>query len=124
VTTATVTIPANHYTDLLLTAAELEGKLSAEELGAGEFHPGSPLGVMLCEARRVDGTHPVRAMADYMNGLRSGCAKRGTPAPSLATVLDGLRRTIDSDRYPDVDVDELIDDLRAGVPEIYGFPKI
>lgn len=105
-----VKLRMDRYASLLENAAWRFGYASGEGLKrrTGAFHPGDPIGKLVCDAWDVDPHFAVRAFVEYMGGLREAALQQGVRPPSFSEVLAGLPLALNSARYPDLDMKQLI----------------
>lgn len=120
-TTNDVTIPYTQYRSLVENTAEHHGEISGRSIdNAGDFfHPGDPLGQLLCDVWMVRPDSAGLTLAAYMAALDKECDRRGIERPGFEAVIDALPMAINTNRYPDVDVAKLIATVRREVPEYY-----
>lgn len=118
----TVTIPDDHHRLLTSTAAEHLGLVSARAIArTGSFQlPDDALGALLCEAWLVDPASAKQALTAYMIGLRLECKRRDAPPPPLHEIVHSLRHTVDTARFPDLDIPAMCDSFEDEVPALYG----
>lgn len=82
-----ITVPRAACLSALETAAEYEGVLTVRTLNQGYFHPGDPLGILICRAWQADQNWPSLLMVAYLKGLRTECERQEISAPTFETVL-------------------------------------
>lgn len=115
-----VELRTSRFVSLVENAAWRLGYAACEDLGRrkGAFHPGDPIGNLLCESWLLDPHFASRAFVEYMGGLREAALNQGSRAPSVSEVLAGLPLAVNSARYPEVKKDHLIDHISTTIGDI------
>jgi len=108
---------------LVETASEYEGIRAARLFSPDDgepFDPGHRWGRILAYTWPIDPDLTLFSGVSYMAGLRAECFRLERRCPAWSTVVDHLSMAVDTQRYPDIPLDQLERFIRGQVPHLYG----